>query len=694
MRPATRAIVLLVLLGACSSPRLAARSASPPPAPRTEAGESPVAVVAPPPVCTEPSPLVADRARAIDELLGDHAEQAVVILEEIAKRRPQELASEALRKASQAKLAKANARTAEEQAALAMTALEALPLARTLVGEAKLPRDAQHVRLVLEQEKPNLIVDTDDWFKSNGLAQNTTRGPLQRLPAHVAASFRSVPLRALFAHVDHHVAFYAGGVLVASAAGKRPRVFDATRAMGSERSFDVDYAQLVGGTLLVSVGINGYARNVRGKTGYVVAFDAESGRLLWSSDPLTSNAQSFLVLGRSIVSGYGFTAEPDFLFVIDAASGAVEQKIPLKSGPSAIAGKSDKVFVRAYATDYVFRNAGPLPAAMPADLAEISADAPPDHPETRCWANVAAAAIDRRDARALALAIEAMHAFPSDRFLDDAFRDTLRFLLGQERGPRKIDLSTSNPLVLAAPPWSYALTTTPAPPSGRPPLLFQVKKAKSDPVRALAQRPYRPDRASYVAPVARGALPAGAPPDIPSSYAMEDLRAIIPDEDRLLLVYGGRYLAILHDRVPERIFDMDAFRHPPSPDPQWKEFAVEDVTHAAVRDGVAYVCNGGGSYARDVRGKKGFLSAIEVASGKLLWRSDPLVCNASFVLVGDYLVSGYGFTAEPDYLYVLRRGDGKTMSRTRVDSGPDEIRREGSRLLVETYDASYAFELR
>ena len=641
------------------------------------------------------SPLAAERARAIDALLADRAAEAVSKFSEIVRQHPQDLASEILRRASQSKLARANTSAGDDVADVRITALEPLPLARTLVTEAAVPPDAAPLRLTLESQKKNLIVDDADWFKNNGLSHPNGRGNGEPLPDHVAATFRKAPLRGLFPHPDHHVALYGAATIIASAAGKKPRVFDASRAVATaSRRLDVDYAQLVGSTLVVALAINGYAKEVNGKTGYVAAFDAKSGRLLWSSDPLTTNLGNFVVAGRSVVAGYGFTAEPDFLFVLDAARGTTEQKIPLKSGPSAIVGKGDKVFVRTYDTDYVFRAPGPLPAALPADLPAAEADLVVARPEAKCWAQVATAAIDRRDAAALAEAVREMRHYPSEHFLDDGLHAALDFLEGQARGPRRIDLTTVEPIKLAAPPWTYAAPAPGAPPATKPPRLALAEKRKADAVRGIGPRTFRPDRPFFLAPVARGALPAGAPPDIPSSYGMEDLRAILPSGERLLLVYGGRYLAILKDNATEHVFDMDAFRHPPNPNPQWKEFAEEDVTHAIAQDGAVYVCNGGGSYAKEVHGKKGFVSALDQATGKLLWRSDALVCNANLVSAGEYLITGYGFTDEPDFLYVLRKSDGKTVSRTPVDSGPDEILLDGARLSVETYDRSYLFELR
>jgi outer membrane protein assembly factor BamB len=194
--------------------------------------------------------------------------------------------------------------------------------------------------------------------------------------------------------------------------------------------------------------------------------------------------------------------------------------------------------------------------------------------------------------------------------------------------------------------------------------------------------------------VDRGRLPQGARPDIPSTFGAEELRAIIPSGDRLILIYGGRYLATINGDLTERIFDFEAYRHPPKANPQYAEFAVQDVTHAQVKDGVLYVANGGGSYAREVFGKKGFLSAVDLGTGKLLWRSEPLVNNATFALSGDFILTAYGFTEEPDFLFALRRDTGAIVARTPLESGPSSVTVEGNRVHVEAYSNTYDFELR
>ena len=54
----------------------------------------------------------------------------------------------------------------------------------------------------------------------------------------------------------------------------------------------------------------------------------------------------------------------------------------------------------------------------------------------------------------------------------------------------------------------------------------------------------------------------------------------------------------------------------------------------------------------------------------------------------------YGFTREPDYLYLLDRKTGRVRDRLLLPSAPEEIIRRGNRLFVRTYDHDVVAELR
>jgi hypothetical protein len=120
-----------------------------------------------------------------------------------------------------------------------------------------------------------------------------------------------------------------------------------------DRIFEgLDWATQVGDTLYVANGYNGYAADSNGLTGYITAIDLHTNTLLWRSAPLTSNAQQFQVVGDVVVAGYGFTAEPDYLYVLDAKSGEVIRRIDLQSGPSYVLQRDGEIFVSCYDIEY------------------------------------------------------------------------------------------------------------------------------------------------------------------------------------------------------------------------------------------------------------------------------------------------------------------------------------------------------
>ena len=116
---------------------------------------------------------------------------------------------------------------------------------------------------------------------------------------------------------------------------------------------------------------------------------------------------------------------------------------------------------------------------------------------------------------------------------------------------------------------------------------------------------------------------------------------------------------------------------------------------AELRGQVLYVAHGHNTYAETSHGRNAYLSAIDTRDGELIWRSEPLVSNAhTFLIIDDVVITGYGFTAEPDYLFLLDRHTGKILGKTKVKSGPEYILLKEDRIHVRTYDHDYVFELR
>jgi hypothetical protein len=102
---------------------------------------------------------------------------------------------------------------------------------------------------------------------------------------------------------------------------------------------------------------------------------------------------------------------------------------------------------------------------------------------------------------------------------------------------------------------------------------------------------------------------------------------------------------------------------------------------------VLYVETTHATYATTTRGRNAYVSAVDVGSRRTLWRSPALVANArTFVLAEGYLVTGYGFTSEDDFLYLLDRRNGHVADRLLLPTAPEFVRLRGDRLHVRTYD--------
>lgn len=139
--------------------------------------------------------------------------------------------------------------------------------------------------------------------------------------------------------------------------------------------------------------------------------------------------------------------------------------------------------------------------------------------------------------------------------------------------------------------------------------------------------------------------------------------------------------------APGYAFDFRNYATPPRIAPSDREFVYEQVVWAKQAETVLYVETAHSTYAKSSFGLNAYLNAIDVKTKKLLWRSPALVANAdNFVLLDKVIVSGYGFTAEPDYLYAVDRANGKVAGRVLIPTGPELIVRHGNILTVDTYD--------
>jgi hypothetical protein len=146
---------------------------------------------------------------------------------------------------------------------------------------------------------------------------------------------------------------------------------------------------------------------------------------------------------------------------------------------------------------------------------------------------------------------------------------------------------------------------------------------------------------------------------------------------------------------PKYELDFKKYVWPPRNRPGEKEFVYEELVWAHEANAVLYVQNAHLTYATSSYGQNAYITAIDAQTKKRLWRSKALVANAqTFAVTPDYLVTGYGFTAEPDWLYLLDRTTGRVVERLSLPSGPEKITRSGRNFVVRTYDHVLVVRLR
>ena len=163
-----------------------------------------------------------------------------------------------------------------------------------------------------------------------------------------------------------------------------------------------------------------------------------------------------------------------------------------------------------------------------------------------------------------------------------------------------------------------------------------------------------------------------------------------------LRIYGVDGTTTRYVVAPGRYaFDFANYAWPPRYVPSDKEFVYEEVAWAKEAGGMLYVETAHDTYARSSYGLNAYVNAISLKTRKLVWRSPALVANArDFVVAGDVIVSGYGFTDEPDYLYALDRRTGRVLDRLLLPNAPERIVLHGRTLDVDTYDHHVVVELR
>lgn len=144
----------------------------------------------------------------------------------------------------------------------------------------------------------------------------------------------------------------------------------------------------------------------------------------------------------------------------------------------------------------------------------------------------------------------------------------------------------------------------------------------------------------------------------------------------------------------EAELDMSEFTMPINVDPEWRGFVFEAVRYVQYSDGLFYVAMNHRTYASSAP-ENGYIIAIDPNDGySVRWKSQPLVSNAlNFQIEDNTIICGYGFTDEPDYIYLLDKHSGVQMDVYKVKTGPDYMFVIDGKLYVRTYDTNYVYQI-
>lgn len=252
----------------------------------------------------------------------------------------------------------------------------------------------------------------------------------------------------------------------------------------------------------------------------------------------------------------------------------------------------------------------------------------------------------------------------------------------------------AGPLLLPKPPFAYTfVSAAPVQSSGRKLTLQRVQaigNAITDVQEWFKQN-------SIALPSIKNRLPGDVPRSVGKAVLAE---ALTQPDGHLLLLYkvsgSTRIVAVVDPKEQlAGLFDFTEYGVAPVVLPGDESYVLQEVTWAAAASGVLYVGHHHRTYAKSSGGLNGYISAIDMAAGKLLWRSAPLVANSvNFVLVDGHIITGYGFTAEPDYIYVLDQATGRVESKLPIASQADYFVLRAGKLYVRSYDTNYVYDLR
>lgn len=250
------------------------------------------------------------------------------------------------------------------------------------------------------------------------------------------------------------------------------------------------------------------------------------------------------------------------------------------------------------------------------------------------------------------------------------------------------------------PPFAYVLKNAVKVDAGPAPILKKVSEKKNNITDDLEWFEKNGLQIAGRKPMKSPTTPVAQFPGL-ETIGSDKLHYALEHADHIILMYGANFAATTtlllldKDKIVRGQFDFSSFVKPNEVEAGKEYITNTEVFWAEKVGDILYASTGHHTYSKTTKGKNAFLTAIDTNTGSVRWQSDPLVCNASnFVVYGSYIICSYGFTDEPDFIYVISRADGKTVSKIPIKSGAQYLIMKGNQLFVRAYDTDYVFDVK
>lgn len=126
----------------------------------------------------------------------------------------------------------------------------------------------------------------------------------------------------------------------------------------------------------------------------------------------------------------------------------------------------------------------------------------------------------------------------------------------------------------------------------------------------------------------------------------------------------------------------------------FSDFATPAYYGCTFEGNTMYVAISHNTYSSSSRGKNSYLAAIDITTGKIKWMTKPLTCNSQFVITGNSIICGYGFSGEKHFVYVVDKNTGRRASTVLVKKSPELFSIMGTKVYSRMYAFDYTFNMK